>query len=135
MFSVSLCAPDVPQHRSELGYSAAVATVLITVLGDLHRSALSSPDALAQSLSHLEQIEGAQMSMRQRMLTFYALGRTWRGLGDDLSGIDYLDRSLDVAELLGDHTAAVDLLYLVGAAERARSRYGAGANFLSAGLD
>ncbi len=135
MFSVTLRHPDLPQHRSEPGYSPAVAKKLIAALDDLRRPTSRLPTRLRRPLSHLENIEYARMSLRQRLRTFYALGKTWRGLGDDLSGIAYIDRALDVAEHLEDRLAAVDLLYLAGAAERARSQYGAGAYFLSTGLD
>ncbi len=75
MFSDTLRHPDLPQHPSEPGYSPVVAKKLIAALDDLRRPA-SSLDALEQALSHLETIEDEQMSMRQQLLTFYALGKS-----------------------------------------------------------
>lgn len=134
MFSEALRVLDDPGDRVNAGYSSLAAGELAAAFKSLPLPD-DHPAAFVRPFFRLKRIERARMSVRQRMLSFYGLGLTWRGLRDEARGIEYLDRALDIAQHLNDLPAAVDLLRLVGTAERARSQYRAAAGFLTTGLE
>ena len=138
----SLNYADREQWHDELGYTDVAAQRLkqifaLRALVEVHASpqqaltlhALAARRTkLGQMTALTEQLEReTTMSPRQRMIARFVRGEVLVEWGQQEEGVAEYRRALDLADAVPDKAAGVMLARLAGIAERARSRYGAGA--------